>query len=143
MPLRTRPGPGFTFIEILMALALISVLFIPTMQLFSHAMEATHTSRDLITAVSLARWEMERVKNLGGTRLTLVKTQGNTTWPPAEEPALEMNGRSWRILRTLKPDSDPLEVEVLVYPEGEEAPLASLTTLLSETVWGQKQRMPS
>lgn len=129
---------GFTFIEILVALSLIAVLFLPTMQLFSHAMEATTTSRDLITAVNLARWEMERVKNLGGVSLARLKTVGNSVWPPDTDPALQMNGQTWRIVRILRPDSDPLEVTVEVHRAGEPETVVRLVTLLADRVWESK-----
>ena len=133
---------GFTYVEILVTLSLMAILFVPMMQLFSEAMDATNTSRDLITAASLARWEMERVKNLG-VSTQRVKGFGNTTWPPEGEPPFELNGRAWRIDRVLKMDSEPLEVAVEVRREGAgEKPVARLVTLLSDTVWGQTQVTP-
>ena len=55
---------GFTYIELLITLAIIAVLFVPMMQLFSHSLYSTGVSQGLITAVNLAKWEMERTKNL-------------------------------------------------------------------------------
>lgn len=129
------PDQGFTFIEILVTLSLMAVLFVPTMQLFSHAMEASATSRELITAVSLARWEMERVKNVGGVSVARVKALGSASWPPDTEPALTMNGQTWRIARTLTPGSEPLEVTVEVRRAGETTAVARLVTLLSDKTW--------
>ena len=51
---------GFTFIEILMTLAVIGILFVPVIQLFNHAVLATSDSLELITATNLAKSEMER-----------------------------------------------------------------------------------
>ena len=136
-----KPGSrksGFTFVEILVAMTLLALLFVPMMQLFSHAMEATNTSRDLITAISLARWEMERVKNLGNTTARL-KAQGNLVWPPLEEPPLVLNSRSWRIHRVLETEVEPLQVTVEVRREGEEEPLARLVTLLTDYIWSQQR----
>lgn len=127
---------GFTFVELLITLSLLAILFIPMMQSFSSAMEATNASRDLITAVSLARWEMERVRNLGVSTERL-KRSGNTMWPPAEEPPLELNGRAWRISRVVTVESEPLEVAVEVRRDGEAQALTKLVVLLTDTFWGQ------
>ena len=106
------------------------------MQLFSTAIEATNTSRDLVTAVSLARWEMERLKNLG-VRTQRLREGGDTMWPPPEEPPLELNGRLWRIDRLVAGEADLLEVTVEVRHDGEVKPLVRLVTLLTDTAWGQ------
>lgn len=131
------PNRGFTYIEILVTLMLLAILFVPMMQLFSHAVGATNTSREIITASSLVRWEMERVKNLA-TSTQRVRMLGNTLWPPEGEPPFELNGRAWRIYRFLEPDSDPLRVTVEVRLEGEPKALARLETLLSDTTWANK-----
>ena len=116
---------GFTYVEILVTLVIVAILFVPMMQLFSQAMEATTMSRDLITAVNLARWEMERVKNLSAS---------------LDQPAFQLNGCGWRIERRLKAGAEPLEVTVEVRRDGEgQKSLASLTTLLSKTVWERKR----
>ena len=127
---------GFSYVEILVTLAIIGILFVPMMQLFSYAMEATTSSRDLLTATSLGRWEMERVKN-AGSNLDDLRANGNQTYPPAEEPPLKLNGRTWRVDRILKPNLEPLEVTVEVRRDGETKPLVQLVTLLTETSWAQ------
>ena len=71
-----RSRQAFTFVEILVTLTLIAILFVPTMQFFSHAMDATLSSRDLITAVHLARWEMERTRNMA-SQVKRVRDEGN------------------------------------------------------------------
>ena len=110
------------------------MVFVPMMQLFSHSLEGTRTSRDLLTAVHLAQWEMERVKNLG-LRTELLKKAGDTVWPPLEEPPLELNGQTWRVFRILKPDSDPLEAAVEVRQDGGTKTTVRFVTLLTDTVW--------
>lgn len=132
-----RASAGFTFVEILVTLSVMALLFVPMMQLFSHALEGAQVSRDLITAVSLARWEMERTKNLG-IRPQRLKVIGNVTWPAEGEPAFSLNGRAWRLYRFLETESEPLQVTVEARREGEERPVARLTTLLGETVWNPK-----
>jgi len=128
---------GFTYIEVLLTLAILAILFVPTMQLFSHAMEATRASRDLMTAVSLARWEMERVKNIGVSTQRL-KEVGNIVWPPETEDPIKLNGRAWRTYRTLKEGTEPLEVTVEVKAEKEIKAMVRLVTLITDTSWGQQ-----
>lgn len=130
---------GFTFIEVLVTLALFALLFVPMMQLFSHAMSGTTASRELITAGSLVRWEMERVKNLA-TSTARVKAEGNVVWPPLNEPPFELNNRPWRIYRFIEQESDPLKVTVEVRIEGEEKVIARLVTLIADTHWSHKPR---
>lgn len=132
-----RDPRGFTYIEVLLTLAILAILFVPTMQLFSHAMEATRTSRDLMTAVSLARWEMERVKNVGVSTQRLKET-GNITWPPETEAPVQLNGRAWRIYRVLKEGTEPLEVAVEVRAEKESKAMVRLVTLITDMSWGQQ-----
>jgi hypothetical protein len=117
-------------------LALLGILFVPMMQLFSYAMDATTSSRDLLTAIGLGRREMESVKNLS-SNIDRIREQGNTSWPPAEEPPFKLHGRTWRVDRILAPDSDPLEVAVEVRREGEATPLVRLVSMLTETSWAQ------
>ncbi len=127
---------GFSYVEILVTLSLLGILFVPMMQLFMYAMDATSSSRDLLTATSLGRSEMERVKNLSSS-LDRLREQGSTTWPPPEEPPLKLNGRTWRVDRILKAGSDPLEVTIEVRREGETKILVRLVTLLTESSWTQ------
>lgn len=129
-----RGDSGFTFVEILVTLALFGILFIPVMQLFSQAMDATGHSRALLTAVNLARWEAERTRNLAFD-VRRLKAAGDQTWPPEDQPPYSYNGYSWRIHRTLKADSDPLEVTIDVNQGKDAKPLTSLVMLLCDQVW--------
>ena len=107
------------------------------MQFFSQALEGTSASRDLITAVSLASWEMERTKNIG-TKTERLKKIGDAVWPLQEEPPLELNGRGWRIHRILGAGSDPLQVTIEVRLDGQPNAVARLVTLISDTIWEKK-----
>ena len=131
---KSRGLSGFTFVEILVTLALFAILFVPILQLFTSAMDASGHSRELLTAVNLARWEAERTRNLGFD-VRRLKAQGDTTWPPESEPAYSLNGQSWRIRRTLKPESDPLEVTIEVSQDGAKKPLTHLVMLVCDPVW--------
>lgn len=134
---------GFTYIEILIALAVVAVLFIPMMQLFSYAIYSVTVSGEKVTAVNLARWEMERVKNLNLSKAGLKKI-GDFWTPKLEVPALEMNQAKWRILRRVSiaggsegnSQIEPLEVRVEVYrADNLKEPIASVITLVEDSIW--------
>ena len=113
---------GFTYIELLVALAVIGALFVPVMRLFSHSLYSSTVSRDLITATNLAKWQMERLKNLNLTKERLLR-MGDGVYPPMDEAPMEMNNAKWRIRRVVVkgelPDDvnlkKPVEIRVLVY----------------------------
>jgi len=124
---------GFTYIEVMITLAIMAVLFVPMMRLFSYGVSSSAVTGETITAVSLGRWEMERVKNLGlGT--AQIAALGDVWTPPQDDPPMQMDNTKWRIFRHVS-GSDPLEVQVEVYLEGNKKPLATLTTLLTDSVW--------
>ena len=111
------------------------MLFIPMIQLFSSAIYSVTVSGEGITAVNLARWEMERVKNLNVTKAGLKKI-GDLWTPTMDEPALEMNQAKWRVLRRVNPDTDPLEVNVEVYrSDNLKKPVATVATLVEDSIW--------
>ena len=126
---------GFTFIEILIALVVIAVLFIPMIQLFSSAIYSVTVSGEGISAVNLARWEMERVRNLNVTKSGLKKI-GDLWTPTLDEPPLEINQAKWRILRHVDSDTDPLEVRVEIYrSDNLKKPIVSVATLIEDSIW--------
>lgn len=136
------PSKGFTYIEVLITLAVVAILFIPMMQLFSHGLYSATVSSDMITAVNLGRWEMERVRNSNLTKSQL-KTQGDVWTPELEEAPLEINKIKWRIFRHIKPDSDPLEISVQVFTaDNLKKPLASLVTLIEDSIWIELKPSP-
>jgi len=119
----------------------MAVLFIPMMRLFSHGLYSATISGETITAVNLARWEMERIRNLNVTKEQL-KQEGDIWHPPLEEQPLEINGAKWRILRRLRPESDPLEIDVEVYRADDlNKPVASLTTLFEDNLWIKEEKV--
>ncbi|MFC1699899.1 prepilin-type N-terminal cleavage/methylation domain-containing protein [Candidatus Omnitrophota bacterium] len=131
-------GQGFTYIELLITLAIIGILFLPVMQLFSHSLYATSTSGNLITATNLARWQMERTRNLGLSKKQF-QALGGQLYPPAEEEPLQMNKGFWRIARKFTAGSGPIEVEVSVYRDGyPDQPLVTLVTLIEDMSWEKK-----
>ncbi|UCD55134.1 MAG: prepilin-type N-terminal cleavage/methylation domain-containing protein [Candidatus Omnitrophota bacterium] len=140
---------GFTYIELLITLAIIAVLFIPIMHLFSHSLYSQTSSRDLITATNLAKWQLEKLKSLNFTKKKL-REVGDTIYPPLDEKPIEMNDMKWRIKRIVVKEKDPLEVQVSVFPltpspkpspqrgEGNE-PLVMLVTLFEDMCWTESK----
>ena len=130
-----RTEAGFTFIEILMTLAVIAVLFVPVMQLFSNALISTNVNLESITAMNLAQSEMEHTINLNLTKAQLLKI-GSQVFPPEDQKPTEMNHEFWRVKREIMPDTDPLEVRISVYKDGEpDRTLVTLVTLVEDLMW--------
>ncbi len=130
----TRKG-AFTYVELLIALTLIGIIFLPTMQLFSQSLYSVNLSRDMITATNLAKWHMEKMKNLTITKMDFLE-MGDQIYPPENTKPFELNGAAWRIHTEVIEDSNPLEIIVSVYRDGEpETPLITLVTLIEDALW--------
>ncbi len=106
---------AFTFIEILITLAIIAVCFLPLMLMFSTSVDNAYLTTELTTARYLAQEGMERVKNLG---LTITQLSGllaaNPWYPALDEDPIDMTERKWRIKREVA-GADPLEIKISVY----------------------------
>ena len=59
-----KGSKGFTYIEMLIVIALMGLCFVPLLQLFTESMDEVQQYSDLGTAVQLGREAMEGVKNL-------------------------------------------------------------------------------
>ena len=130
---------AFTYIELLITLTILAVLFVPVMQLFSYSLYASGISQDLMTATSLARWEMERIKNLNVTKEQLRK-MGDSLYPPLDEEPIEMNETKWRIKREIIKDTNPLEVRVYVYPVREKKEVGEEEEISEELYYVQEDK---
>ncbi len=113
---RNHDRRGFTFIELLISLAVMGIAFLPLMQMFTTGLEQIYSISEINTASLLGREEMEKVKNLNFTEAQLIKT-GDLWEPPLNKPPLEMNGRKWRVARRIGKDRKPVEVRIQVYAD--------------------------
>jgi len=132
---------GFTFIELLITLAVIAISFLPLMRMFSVSLEQVCATNDLTTGRYLAQEGMERVKNLGFTEAQLEAI--SDVWEPAlDKPPLEINGKYWRTLRKIVKGTDPLEIRIQVYqvtgkPANRQTgkPIVEVVTLIEDLDW--------
>ena len=77
---------------------------------------------------------MERTKNLNVTKAQL-KKMGDSIYPAPEEEPLLMNKVKWRIKREIVENSEPLEVRVSAFRDGEQKPVVTLVTLIEDMTW--------
>lgn len=125
---------AFTYIEVMITLAVVAILFVPMMRMFSYGVGSSAITGEMITATNLARWEMERVKNLN-IATAQMQALGEVWTPAKDDPPLEIDNTKWRIVRRVS-GGDPLEVMVDVYLDNNmKKPVASLVTLLTDSVW--------
>ena len=132
---------GFTFIELLITLAVIAICFLPLMRMFSVSLEQVYVTEDLTTARYLAQEGMERVKNLGFTEAQF-EDLGDRWEPFLDKPPLELNGKYWRSLRKIVKGTDPLEIRIQVYQVSKyqgvkvsEKPIVEVVSLVEDLDW--------
>ena len=119
---------GFTFVEILITLVVLSVAVVPLVQLYATCVEQAGYTDDLRTALDLAREEVEKVKNLALTEQQ-VKDLGNIISPP-----IFLNQMAWFTVRVVGPTATPLELTVLVYRgDLNSPPVVSLATIINKS----------
>ena len=134
---KIQDARGFTFIELLISLAVIAVAFLPLMQMFSAGLEQVYFTSELDTARYLAKEGMEKLKNLALTEAQ-IKDLGDVWEPALDKPPLELNERKWRILRKVNKDSDPLKVNLLVFHDPinpDSKPIVEIVTLIEDLEW--------
>jgi len=132
---------GFTFIELLITLAVIAICFLPLMRMFSVSLEQVYVTEDLTTARYLAQEGMEKVKNLGFTEAQF-EDLGDRWEPFLDKPPLELNGKYWRSLRKIVKGTDPLEIRIQVYQVSKyqgvkvsEKPIVEVVSLVEDLDW--------
>lgn len=132
---KTKLDYAFTYIEMMITVVIVAVCFVPLMNMFSSSIQEASYTGDKLTALNLAREEMEKVKNLNFTETQLLAL-GNTVIPPKTEPPLARNNAGWRITREFKEGSDPLEVKISVYRESKTPQkMVELITLIEDLEW--------
>ncbi len=107
---------GFTYIEMLVVISLLALCFVPLLQMFAQSLDEVSQYSDLGTAIQLGREGMEAVKNLRFTE-EQIESQGAVWTPPESEAPYEINGKRWRIKRTVVSNTNPLEVHVEVFQD--------------------------
>ena len=119
------PRKGFTLIELVMTIVIVSIISIPISLLVSRHFEAVFESGDYTAAMNLARFEMEKVNNMNYA----IIGSGNSS----------MGG--YDIIRTMsyaQGDAFSLEsvkrIQVDVQKTGSPAVLSSLVTHLVKNV---------
>ena len=132
---------GFTFIELLVTLVLLSISILPLLNMFSTALEESNGNIDLTNARYLAQEGMEKMRNLSMT-VPQLKDIGDTWDPPLSDPPYKVDNSYWRIFRDVDENTRPLEVVIKVFKEedierdGEKArPLVELATLVEDFEW--------
>ena len=118
---------AISFIEILIALLVISICVVPLMRMFTTAVSETTYIDDFLTAIDLGREETEKLKNLALTKEQIEKL-GNVVSPP-----IYLNRKLWRTARVISTDKDPLEAYIYVF-QGDDFsnPFITLATAVSK-----------
>jgi prepilin-type N-terminal cleavage/methylation domain-containing protein len=132
-----RTRYGFTFIELLISLAVMAIAFLPLMRMFTGGLEQVYTIGDMDTARYLGKEGMEKLRNLNYTKAQ-IRDLGDVWEPPLNQPPLEINDRKWRVLRKVFKETDPLEVRILVFREprlADSKPIVELVTLIEDLEW--------
>ncbi len=123
---------GFSYLEILLALSILAIFFLPCMEMFSRSVAQLSYISEMNTALALGREGMERIKNLRLTEKQLL-SRGDEYFPAAEDEPIRLNGIDWRILQHFELGTDPLKVQVSVFRDGLfDEPLVELTTLVED-----------
>ena len=118
---------GFTFVENLLTLVIISLCAMPLMRLYATAVEQTGTVDEIRTALDLSREEVEKGKNLALTE-DQIKALGNVVGPP-----LFLNRTVWFTVRIVDPDASPLKITVFIFRDSlATRPVVSMVTILSK-----------
>ena len=111
---RIESESGYTIVEVLVAMALLSAALIPISQFAARVIINT-TTRDLIVATGLARSEMERVISEQDFYF------GSTT--------INKNHKTWRVERKIRKRNGLVTIRILVYKKDLPRPVVELETL--------------
>ncbi|MBI4431423.1 MAG: hypothetical protein HY587_06900 [Candidatus Omnitrophica bacterium] len=132
MPGKLNNFYAFSYLEILLTLLILSIFFLPCMEMFSRSVAQLNYISEMNTALALAREGMERIRNFRLSENQLI-ARGDAYFPLADEPPIELNGSRWRIHQYLDEGTDPLKIHVAVFKdEILTEPLVSLATLIED-----------
>ena len=123
---------GFTYIEMLIVVALVAICFVPLLHMFVSSLEEVSQYSEMGTATQLGREALERVKNYRLSESQLERL--GTLWlPPESESPLVFNHKDWRIKQTAVRGTDPLEIHIGVFRAKDlKNPVIELTTLVED-----------
>ncbi len=123
---------GFTYIEMLIALAVVACCFVPMLEMYARSVSEVKHYADIGTAMNLAREGMEKLQNMHISESQLAAL-GDTWDPPLPEKPIELNHQAWRLKRIVERGTRPLEVHVQVFYElNHEKPMLDITTLFAD-----------
>lgn len=122
---------GFTFVEIILAITVMAIAFMPILNLFTTAVEQINLTNELSSALNLGREGMEMVRNLN-LPVERLEQQQETYYPPYQEPPILLNHIEWRIHTVMHTGTRPLQVDVRVLREGSDTPILEFTTLFED-----------
>lgn len=107
---------GFTLIEVITALVIVMIAFFPLIRMYSVSIEQVEYAKNLTTAQYLAKYQLEKAKNLGYSKRRIMEA-GDAIEPPVGQPPLELNGRKWRIQKLVRNTAGgPVEVRIRIFP---------------------------
>lgn len=109
----TREAAGYTLVEVLTALVILFIIFLPVSKICSQLLSSPD-NRDRIIAINLAEAAMNRV-------LVSKKFQ-NDQWTEIRQQ------RSFLIDLSVEPEGELLRVEIAVYRHQAQPPLTTLYT---------------
>ena len=106
---------GFTLLEIIVALLIIAVAFLPLMRMYTSALEQIEQTSNLTTAKYIAKASMEKTKNMAVSEGRLLGLR-NPIEPPLGEPPYTLNGREWRVEKVISRTTEgSIKVTVKVF----------------------------
>ena len=123
---------GFTYIEMLIALAVVACCFVPMLEMYARSVSEVQHYADIGTAMNLAREGMEKLQNMRVSESQL-SAMGDVWDPPLLEKPIELNHQAWRLKRIVERGRHPLEVHVQVfYDFNREKPMLDIATLFTD-----------
>ncbi|HEX29797.1 TPA: type II secretion system protein [Candidatus Poribacteria bacterium] len=117
---------GFSILEVVVALGVISIALTGTLNLFTTGFKSLAFSDKMTVALNAARAKLEEIKGAEFSQITLLYPDGSTY------PVSNLNGGTLRVEYPNGISSDPLVVRVTVtWPEGGVERSIDLVTMVS------------